>query len=130
VHGTERVLEFALEKQGESAFDGLGPMQVRSSYRRAHGRGHLRGPRLRVRPAGQVLRPTQTFGPGVALDDAPCSPGSRAGGRGPRHRAAHRGAEREQLPGETDLDTVELQGLGRRPTVGLEGMYRRMTAVR
>jgi hypothetical protein len=28
------------------------------------------------------------------------------------------------------LDTVELQGLGRRPTGGLEGMYRRMTAVR
>jgi hypothetical protein len=26
VHGTERVLELALQKQGEPAFDGLGPM--------------------------------------------------------------------------------------------------------
>jgi hypothetical protein len=78
----------------------------------------------------RVLRRTQTFGPGLALDDARVRPAGAKRGRGPRHRAAHRGAEREQLPGEADLDTVELQGLGRRPTVGLEGMYRRMTAVR
>jgi UDP-glucuronate decarboxylase len=94
LHGTERVLELARQKQvrsvaylssmevyaapdgsrriTESTFDSLDPMQVRSSYpeskRMAEALCAAYASEYGV-PA-KVLRLTQTFGPGVALDDA------------------------------------------------------------
>ncbi|HEY4603904.1 MAG TPA: hypothetical protein VIH08_06160 [Blastococcus sp.] len=55
-----------------------------------------------------MLRLTQTFGPGVALDDAPCSPSSRCRAVEGRDIVLHTAGQ----SGNSNLDTVELQGLG------------------
>ena len=94
LRGTERVLELAREKQvrsvaylssmevyaapdgsrriTESTFDGLDPMQVRSSYPESKRMAEALCAAYAAEHAvpARVLRLTQTFGPGVARGDA------------------------------------------------------------
>jgi len=219
LRGTERVLELARAAQvrslaylssmevyaapdgsrriTEATFDGLDPMLVRSSYpeskRMAEALCAAYAAQYGV-PA-RVLRLTQTFGPGVALDDARVfaqlarsavegrdivlhTTGATRrsylytadavtavltvllrGSDGEAYNVANEatycsiremadlvartvGAVPVEVRVETqdaasrgyaptlsmDLDTAKLQRLGWRPTVGLEDMYRRMTA--